>query len=392
VLGNVDLFLIWALLTYCLYMLIPGNRPDGRFWVLLGSSIALVYMLAPWSLIFALYVTGAGFAWCRYHDRYTFRYFPYKRIATLLTLLGPLILIKILGVAVPLNRLDFNQLAISLGIGFLTLKTIAVVFDCFQKQTRIEFAQLFLLNIFFPIYSAGPIERYAAFTIEHFEKRPAVSDFAEGSLRLVLGLFKSLFVAETLIKGFTSATWTGAPDDFSGHSTLSLVGFILMKFFYTYVNFSGYMDIAIGTSRWFGLSIMENFNIPVLARNLQDFWRRWHISLGNFVRGYVFFPLLLIFKGKFRAQLAIFVSFMLIGLWHEFTLTYLAWGAMHGAGLAALTSLDQWKNRHFIRLRKLPGYPVAAWAFTIFYVAFVQTIANLPDLKSGWKLIQAMAV
>ena len=144
------------------------------------------------------------------------------------------------------------------------------------------------------------------------------------------------------------------------------------------------LRIAHGTRedrlRLFGLSIIENFNYPILARNMRDFWRRWHISLGRWITQYLYFPIVAKLHTPTAPYIATFVAFMLIGWWHGSTLTYISWGVLHGMGLCTVMAWQRAMKRNYPAVYKVmvgnPVYIGLSWMATLFYVAWVQTFAN----------------
>lgn len=386
--SNISLFFLWSILTYAVFLALPDYEARARQYLLIISSLLLIYMVAPWSALVVILVSILGYLWCQHHEVFPDKY---KILFVFLTILAPLIAIKLSFGILGRDGFGFGYLMLSLGVGFYSLKTIATVIDCIQGRAPVDLPTFLLLNVFFPIYSAGPIERSETFEKITFKRSDALPLFFDGTQRVLVGLLKAVFIADVLVGGALKTHWPNIATDMTNHSTASLLLFIFMKFIYTYVNFSGYMDIVIGISNWFGFRIMENFNFPIIAGNIQQFWQRWHISLGDFTKKYIFFPLLLTLNIKWRAQVAIFLAFMLIGIWHEFSWNYFAWGVLHGFGLAMATTLNDIKNTSFKRIRKMFSYRAAAWALTIFYVSYIQTIANMPNIQSAWLLTKTLA-
>ena len=141
------------------------------------------------------------------------------------------------------------------------------------------------------------------------------------------GFFKKLVVADNL--AIYSDKIFG---DVNGHQGFSLVLATLFFTIQIYCDFSGYSEIAIGTAKLFGVNLMTNFDSPYFSSSLQEFWRRWHISLSSWFRDYVYIPLGGNRKGKFRKNLNLLITFAASGLWHGANYTYIMWGLMHGVG------------------------------------------------------------
>ena len=141
---------------------------------------------------------------------------------------------------------------------------------------------------------------------------------------------------------------------------------LLLTLAYVYLDFSAYTDIAIGSARLFGLKIMENFNLPFLATSLQNFWQRWHMTLANWCRTYIYMPMIGLTRNPYWAVIA---TFVVMGLWHSAGPHWVAWGLWHGLGLAFLLQWSRFTAKRKIKIMKSPGGKVAGWAMTMCYVA-----------------------
>jgi alginate O-acetyltransferase complex protein AlgI len=276
-------------------------------------------------------------------------------------------------------------LIVTLGVGFFPLKSVSVLIDSYRGQRRTPVGQVFLLNLFFPIYSAGPVERLETFDLERFRARFSIEDAYYGTIRIALGLFKSVFIADMLIWNLLVARWPNIAEDAGQYGVTSVYVFIVLRFLYTYINFSAYMDIAIGVARLLSIPVMENFNLPILARNLQDFWHRWHISLGNWVTRYLFFPLVATVRRAWAIPVAFVLSFFAVGVWHDATWPWICWGLFHGVGRAVVSQVRRFGRNNVVyqQLAAHPLYILACWGLTLFYVSFVQTFANMPTVAAG---------
>ena len=218
-----------------------------------------------------------------------------------------------------------------LGISFFTFHAISYVVDVYKRTATAqrsirEFALYILL---FPQLIAGPIIRYRDIAAQLVARDENASEFAYGVRRFVLGLGKKLLVANTL--GATADAVFALP---TGQLTapvawLGIVCYTLQIYF----DFSGYSDMAIGLMRLFGFRILENFNYPYVARSVREFWRRWHISLSNWFRDYLYVPLGGNRAGTRRAYANLIVVFLLCGLWHGASWPFVLWGAWHGVFL-----------------------------------------------------------
>jgi D-alanyl-lipoteichoic acid acyltransferase DltB (MBOAT superfamily) len=233
----------------------------------------------------------------------------------------------------------------TLGLAYLSLKLVSFVFDTSSRTSASHSWMSFLAySLFAPTYLAGPIFDYQYFQKQLILKRTWLEhghQFLIGIRRIILGLFKTK-VLSFVTSHYTFYTWP--------EQTLiqmpwwGVIAIMQLTLVDLYFNFSGYTDIAIGVANCFGLSIPENFNLPFLARNLQEFWSRWHISLAEWFRMYIFSPMyrqLLRFRilrnrSGIAAGLAIILTFLLMGFWHGLQLNYLLYGFMHGIGFVVM--------------------------------------------------------
>lgn len=259
--------------------------------------------------------------------------------------------------ALHLSGLEYAFLApdfiFPLGISFYTLQTIGYTIDVYKGRLQAEdhLGRFALYVAFFPQLTAGPIERGKNLLPQLHCRFDFDYDRIVSGLRLIMwGFFKKFVVADRLV--LPIATVYGASyQDYQGiHYFIASCLFL----FQIYWDFSGYTDIARGSGRIMGIRLSENFKRPLFARTMQQLWSRWHISLTNWLRDYVF-KLLPIKKGRhLRSQLALrgLLIFLLIGLWHGNTINFVLWGTLHGIYYVAEVTL-----RHpFRRLAQITNY------------------------------------
>ncbi len=233
-----------------------------------------------------------------------------------------------------------------------------------------------LFTLFFPTLLAGPIKRYQQFTAQQpsVPQRLPQADLAAGLLRILLGLTKKILIADTLA---TVAVRLQQPDQ------VTALGLWLGMYAYAgqiYADFSGYSDLAIGTARLYGYRVPENFDWPYLATSLQDFWRRWHISLSSWIRDYLFIPLGGSRVGSGRAAVNLLGVMALCGLWHGAAWHFVVWGLWHGVGLG----LGQLARR--VRPRPPSPGPVRRGVYallTFHYVCFGWVLFAAPSLRAA---------
>ncbi|MFD0914996.1 MBOAT family O-acyltransferase [Pseudahrensia aquimaris] len=225
--------------------------------------------------------------------------------------------------------LPFLEIILPVGISFFTFQAISYVVDVFRGDVEARRSPLdVLLYIsFFPQLVAGPIVRASAFLPQlerpqHFTRRLA----AFGLTLVAVGLFKKMVVANTLATSLVDPIFI-APSDYS--SLMLLIG-IYGYAVQIYCDFSGYSDIAIGTAALLGFRFKPNFDQPYRAQSLQDFWRRWHISLSQWLRDYLYIPLGGSRLGEWKTLRNVFLTMFLGGLWHGAAWTFIIWGSIHG--------------------------------------------------------------
>lgn len=285
------------------------------------------------------------------------------------------------------HGLHISQPILKLGIIFSTLRILSFYLLSTTQSIKLTMVEFLSYVFFFPLYSAGPIEQVQI--VKKFKNwNFDLENIFSGLTRVLLGVFKISFICNEALQGLIHQSFPQmnvSPSLYSGFDTFL---FIMLKFMYAYLNFSAYSDMAIGSSKILNIHVLENFNFPILATNLQDFWRRWHISLGNWVMQFLFFPLIRNFSFTGAMQFSLILSFILLGLWHEFSMNYLLWGFFHGVGMAVVQSI-----RHFGKNKKLYNqlsqnflYKALCWTITMFFVAWVQTFANMPSLKLAWSM------
>ena len=227
--------------------------------------------------------------------------------------------------------------ALPLGISFFTFQQIAYLVEVYRGHYPPARPLLYTLFItFFPHLIAGPIVHYVDLAPQFLRQRrdePVAGNLAVGLTIFVVGLFKKLALADGIgprIDEIYAAVALGAEPSLIEAWVLAL-GYSMQLYF----DFSGYSDMAIGIARMFGIVLSVNFLSPYKARNITEFWRRWHITLSNFLRDYLYIPLGGNRAGLFRQCLNLMVTMLIGGLWHGAGWTFVLWGALHGGFLVA---------------------------------------------------------
>ncbi|MDU9047595.1 MAG: MBOAT family protein [Candidatus Electrothrix sp. Rat3] len=278
------------------------------------------------------------------------------------------------------TSLTLPHLALPLAISFFTFQQIAYLVDCSKKNAEeYDFLSYCLFVSFFPQLIAGPIVHHQEMMPQFRRLRNRVFSSPNAALGLFffsLGFFKKVWIADQF------AAW--ASKGFATETALTLFdawGTSLSYTFQLYFDFSGYTDMAIGSALFFNIVLPINFNSPYQATSIQDFWRRWHMTLSRWLRDYLYIPLGGNRKGELRTYCHLFITFFLAGLWHGAGWTFVLWGGLHGA---ALILHRLWKK---IGLR-IPA--IFGWLFTFLFVNTTWVIFRATNLQQGFQVLKGM--
>jgi len=221
-----------------------------------------------------------------------------------------------------------SELIVPLGLAYIALRGVHYVIEAYRDGLPDHsFGELVDYFFFLPTIIAGPIHRFPPFVADARRRRWNRELFSRGLERILYGYVKITFLANLLIS--VTATRAIEANTVEG-SQLDLYLTMFAKGLNGYIQFSGYSDVAIGFALLLGYRVMENFNRPLIKPNVQQFWASWHISLTSWCRDYVYTPTFSLTRLR---SLGILTSMAVLGLWHEFTLRYLAWGLYNGAGI-----------------------------------------------------------
>lgn len=227
-----------------------------------------------------------------------------------------------------LGNITVGDIHLPIGISFFTFQAISYIFDVYRNAAPVQhnFINLALYVSLFPQLIAGPIVRYHDVAKQIVRRYVSLQDFQYGIQRFVLGLGKKVLIANN-IGAVADHVFSLPPDALpAGLLWLGMLAFTLQ----IYYDFSGYSDMAIGLGRMFGFHFLENFNYPYCSKSIQEFWRRWHISLSSWFRDYLYIPLGGNRNGPKRTYINLFTVFFLCGLWHGASWTFIIWGLYHG--------------------------------------------------------------
>lgn len=349
-------FLIFILLSVALsHTVLAYDYRNRLFWTS-APGILLLFVIHPAALLFAITCFGlsaAVFLTIRHlHPSKPPAIWAYS---VLLPLFAPDIL-----------NLYEEEPILFLGAAFFIIRQMMTVAQCLKQgvEIRVFFPALFIATFFLAAIPSGPV--FSGLKIWHALRKNAVPKYGEGLYRLFEG-----FVFLFAIGGFTSRTLGNLE---RVKEPLQAAGFVLaygiseyivtplFAFLFLFSTFYGYSRMAEGTAFLFGFEVPQNFNKPHLAKNLGDFWKRWHRSMADFVMQYIYLPLLV---STGRTKFALITAFVFMGMWHQISLNFLIWGFGHGIGLAiAFPWLKKWLPSAAIRV------------LSLLYIIFLSSIAH----------------
>lgn len=282
----------------------------------------------------------------------------------------------------PLTNFPMNPfgLGIPLAISFYSFQQIAFLVDTYRGQAReTNILNYFLFISFFPRILMGPICRHREL-MPQFSKTDTIliryDHFALGLYIFFIGLCKRVVIADTF----------GVYADY-GYSSLVPLTFCeawittLSYTFQIYFDFSGYTDMAIGSAYFFNIRLPINFSSPYLALNIQEFWRRWHITLSRFLRDYIYIPLGGSRNGEIATYINILVTFLIAGLWHGAGWSFIVWGGLHGLALVACRAWRQ-SGLHMPK--------TAAFIITFSFINMAWVFFRANDIPAAYEMLKAM--
>ncbi|MEI7894265.1 MAG: MBOAT family protein [Myxococcales bacterium] len=236
------------------------------------------------------------------------------------------------------------RLVLPFGISFFTFETMSYTIDVYRRELEPSnrYVDYLLFVCFFPHLVAGPIVRPRSM-LPQLAAAPKFDpeEQAQGLWLIATGLAKKMILGDLLAVNLVARVFEN-PERYSSVEVLFAVyGYAVQ----IYADFSGYTDVALGSALLFGYRLPKNFDSPYTAMDLQDFWRRWHVSLSSWLRDYLYIPLGGSREGGWRTYRNLMITMLLGGLWHGASWNFVLWGALHGAGLAATRAWQRWRGR-----------------------------------------------
>jgi alginate O-acetyltransferase complex protein AlgI len=375
-------FLIFFPTVYGVYLALPG--PSSQNVLLLVASWFFYAWAAPWFVVLLAfytgltYLVGIGIEWVATARRR--KWMLYAGLALNLGVLGYFKYYNffaeevgrgLAAVGWRTTPLTLN-IALPIGVSFFTFQSIAYLVDVYRGRfpaTR-DLLVFAVFKSFFPQLVAGPIER-AQHMMPQIEKRRTITadDLLQGAFWVLLGLFLKCVIADRVA---SLVDYNFMLVDGPNRGPLAAFNGLLAFTIQIYGDFAGYSYIAMGVSRLMGFELVRNFRGPYLATSIQDFWRKWHVSLSDWLRDYLYVPLGGSRFGTARTYLNLLATMTLGGLWHGASWTFLAWGLYHGAALSVHRALHPFLETLPAALRRYGG-----WVVTLLIV------------MGGWAIFRA---
>ena len=279
------------------------------------------------------------------------------------------------------------NIILPVGISFYTFQSLSYSIDVYRGRIPAEksFLKLGLYIAFFPQLVAGPIVKANVFLPQLYEDRKVTwNSFTQGIQIFLFGLCKKIVIADHLSVCVDEVF--SSPAHYHG---ISILFAVIAYSIQIYFDFSGYSDMAIGCAKSFGYDLQRNFNLPYLAKNVSEFWKRWHISLSSWLMEYLYIPLGGNRRGKRRTYINLFLTMLIGGLWHGASWTFVVWGIMHGL---ALCIHKQWR----VLLRKdksdqgtLPGN-ILSTILTYAFVCLCWVFFRAPNFEIACSVIKGI--
>ncbi len=268
-------------------------------------------------------------------------------------------------------ELPYLNIITLVGISYYTFQALGYVIRVNRgaEEAILSYPKFATYLLFFPKFLSGPVERSNHFfpQIDNLKKFDQAK-ITEGLRLFLWGAFKKVVIADTLY-----APVSLAYNNVHEYSGVPLIIVFIIQFIYVYCDFSGYTDMALGAAKLFGIDLVDNFRRPFLARNISEFWKRWHISLSSWCNDFIFYPFIVKFRklGDTAAVLGIFVTFLIIGVWHGANWTFVVLGLLHGFAII----YEFYTKRFRTRIgAKLPKFMVDIISWGAVYVYMCVTL------------------
>lgn len=287
------------------------------------------------------------------------------------------------------NKIPYLNIILPIGLSFHTFQAMSYTIEVYRGNQKAErhFGIYSLYVMFYPQLVAGPIERPQNMLHQFWEKYNWDYKRVMSGLRLMgWGLFKKIVIADRL-SIVVDSLYSGA----YGYNTIWVVIGTFFFAYQIYCDFSGYSDIALGSARVMGFTLMKNFNYPFQAKTISDYWRRWHISLSTWFSDYLYTPIVINKRdwGKWAVVFGLVITFFISGLWHGAGWTFIIWGVLHGIAMSYEFLTKKWRKRTMARLPLWLNNTLSQLLVFLF-LQFVWIFFRAPDFDSAFCVIRGL--
>jgi len=289
------------------------------------------------------------------------------------------------------NPIPFLDILLPIGLSFHTFQAMSYTIEVYRGNQKAEyhFGIYALYVMFYPQLVAGPIERPQNVLHQFYEKHSFDYQRVTDGLKLMAwGMFKKVVIADRLAVMVDVVYKDPYP-----HKGIPLLVATACFSIQIFCDFSGYSDIALGSAQVMGFKLMKNFDRPYFSKTISEFWRRWHISLSSWFRDYLYFPLGGNRVSKWRREYNLFIVFLVSGIWHGASWTYVIWGAIHGFYLVFANQTEAIRNNivNIIGIKKLPTLYKIIQIITIFCLtSFAWIFFRVMKVQDAFYIIQSM--
>lgn len=382
-----NIFILSLPLIFLLYYLLPVGM---RNYVLLASSILIVSQFGVVSIIGCVSVALFVFF---------IAILIGKGISKRLLLYSAIFLIIVGFVLIRLQLNNSELFLYATGYSYYSFQCISYLLEVYYGRFKVEknLLDFFLYLVFFPKFASGPIEKPKFLRQLESNDKPFNYTLVISGLKLMLlGYFKKLIIANRL-----ELITSNILENIRDASSLDLLFAMFLYSFEIYADFSAYADLAVGTAKIFGLEISRNFDKPYLSLSISEFWRKWHITLSQWARDYVYLPLAyrsirlfqqfklsLNTKEHIAYVLSSLLTMLVIGLWHGFTLGFIAWGVLHGFYLSVGRLTKSLRQRYQLPLKKTLFYKVGAVICTFLLITFSWVFFKFNEFDSAITVLE----
>ena len=370
--SSISFIYYFLAITLLFYFIIPSNQIKNGLLLLASFIFYFVgepkYCLLMLGSILVGYIGGLVIE--KFHTKISVGIFVFAQ-------LGLLGIFKYSDFAIDIankvfqSEINFLRLALPIGISFYSFQIISYLVDVYRKDVKAEKNPIYLgaYVTMFPQLIAGPIVRFQTIQEELRNRKIKMESISEGAFRFVIGLGKKVILADNLGELITRF------DELESMSIFSYWTVAIMYMLQIYYDFAGYSDMAIGLGKILGFRFPENFHYPFESKSITEFWRRWHMTLGSFLRDYIFIPLGGSRCNKYRNIINILIVWFLSGLWHGAAINFVIWGLFFGLFLV----LEKFTLKKI--LEKIPNWSKHIYSLFLLIISFV--IFRFDDLSVG---------